>query len=441
MGGEVPSKSEKSLDRNHQNILTDERLGWLKDLIGEKGPLERSKLRESLDSKMEIKSASFGLGDSTVDKKLNDEIDNSNVEVLVGSVDSTAYEMKWHENDWYKPFAQDALKISKLSPLFDDPTMEWYKSLSPAFKVFENLSSMNEADFSKNVKKDIWSLVKKSGGSKMVYGPNGFFNFVLAYKRIESLYSPIGLADLDNFKLEDVTVKKIKLVAGKGVGEKGGESDRFAYAGIRKAGEKEKAKEVLNAAIGSEEFFRKYKLEGDAREDFMSGIALYEKFLKNTNRGLDFLSRSDWMEKRDNEDELRFSKRMDVLFAENGEIYNLRAIFEQHKDLYSEFYNDASNPDTIKYVNLYRLATLKMLEYEDKTFEVAPKIRANQFSVYHEGMVNALDPVRVNPEFRKVALGQLIESSKYLSKNSLYAEEWPKKLKVYEDEFNGVAQK
>jgi hypothetical protein len=80
----------------------------------------------------------------------------------------------------------------------------------------------------------------------------------------------------------------------------------------------------LNAAIGSEEFFRKYKLEGDAREDFMSGINLYENFLKKPNRGLDFLSRSDWMEKRDNEDELRFSKRMDVLFAENGEIYNLR---------------------------------------------------------------------------------------------------------------------
>lgn len=439
MGGEMPSKSGESVDRNHQNILTDERLGWLKDLIGEKGPLERSKLREGLNSKVEIKSASFGLGDSTVDNKLNDEINNSNAEVLVGSVDATAYEMKWHENDWYKPFAQDAVKISKLSPLFDESTMEWYKSLAPAFKVFENLSSMNEADFSKNVKKNIWSLVKEKGGSKMIYGPGGFFNFVLAYKRIESLYSPIGLADLENFKLEDVTVKKIKLVAGKGVGEKGGASDRFAYAGIRK---NEKIKEkVSNYSIGSEEFFKKYKIEVGEREDFMSGINLFEKFLKKPNRGLDFLSRSDWMEKRDDEDELRFSRRMDVLFAENGEIYNLRAIFEQHKDLYAEFYNDASNPDTIKYVNLYRLATLKILEYEDKTFEVAPKVRANQFSVYHEGMVSALDPVRVNPDFKKVALGQLIESSKYLSKNSLYAEEWPKKLKVYEGEFNEVAQK
>jgi hypothetical protein len=55
--------------------------------------------------------------------------------------------------------------------------------------------------------------------------------------------------------------------------------------------------------------------------------------------------------------------------------------------------------------------------------------------------VNALDPVRVNPEFRKVALGQLVDSAKYLSQKSFYAEEWPERLKAYENELREVAKK
>lgn len=441
MGNEVPSNLEKKPEVRRQNILTTESLGWAKELMGLKGSNDRTKLREELDSQVEIKPVFFKPGESQVDEKLSSEINAAGPNVLVGSVDATGFEMKWHEAKWYKKFAESASKIDKLKPLFDEPTLEWCNSLTPACEAFKKLNAMDEKDFAKNVKKEIWSIVKDKGGEQMIYGPNGFFNFVLAFDRIKNLYSPLELADIDDFKLNDISVKKIKLVAGKGKGEKEGARDRFAYAGIKKGEEKKEEEKVPNTSIGSEEFFKKYKIEGDGREDFMSGIALYEKFLKNPNRGLDFLSRSDWMEKRDNEDELRFSKRMDVLFAENGEIYNLRAIFEQHRELYPEFYNDAFNPDTLKYVNLYRLATLKMLEYEDKTFEVAPKIRANQFSVYHEGLVNALDPVRVNPEFRKVALGQLVDSSKYLSKNSFYAEEWPERLKVYQNELNEMVQK
>ncbi|MCX6734941.1 MAG: hypothetical protein NTZ25_03450 [Candidatus Peregrinibacteria bacterium] len=443
MAGEIPQNLEKKPEARRQNILTDESLGWAKELMGIKGSNDRTKLKEELDSQAEIKPAFFDLGDSKVDKKLSTEVNAAEPNVLVGSVDATGFETKWHETKWYKPFAESSSQIDKLKPLFDEPTLEWYNSLSPAFETFKKLDGMDPKDFSKNVKKEIWNIVRNKGGEQMIYGPNGFFNFVLAFDRIKNLYSPLDLANVDTFQLKDIPVKKIKLVAGKGKGEKEGEKDRFAYAVIAKnkpapgpgnvavpdekpqvdpnPGDAGKKNDVPPAkpleadkipVIGTPEFFAKYEIADVDHEDFVKGIEVFDNFLNNKERGIEFLERKDWLTKANGENDSQYETRMNKLFGTGGEIENLRNTSHDAMGLYSEFYNDFSNPESYKYVKLFTLLRLRISNYADKnnpdTFD-----RLNTMRFCHEEIVEMLEPIKAG-ENRVDVLKQLVSSAKFL---------------------------
>ncbi|MBI5753841.1 hypothetical protein HZA40_01710, partial [Candidatus Peregrinibacteria bacterium] len=144
--------------------------------------------------------------------------------------------------------------------------------------------------------------------------------------------------------------------------------------------------------------------------------------------------RTDWLEKGKSETDAQFSVRMNKLFDDGGEIYNLRADFDQSQELYDKFYKDANNPEAIKYVELYRLATLRTMEYIDKNFNESPQTRVAKFVEYHKGLVTALDPMRTNPGERKIALQQLVESAEYLVKNDVFGGNWKEKLSGYKGE-------
>lgn len=445
MAEKLPSKAEQQPDRKHQDILNNRKMDLAKDLLGIKventGKNEREKMKEALDAQAEIKSATFDIGKSDVPNELRDEVDAANPEAVVGSVDAHKFKMEWHKPDWYKPFTEATANINNLKSLFDEPTMEWYKSLSPAFEVFQNLAKMSDKDFAKNVKKNIWDLVKKKGGEEMVYGAKGFFNFVLAFQRIAGMYSPLkDLAGDKNFDLTAMSVKKIKLVAGKNLGEQDGKNDRFAYAIIRKGAVEQKGPEQKTPEF-NDEFFTKYKIDPKNRADFMAGVKLFDDFLKNPERGAKFLTTSDWMEKKEKETDAQFNIRMNKLFSDGGEIYNLRAGFDQARVLYDKFYTDASNPSAVKYASLYNLATLKTIEYIDKNFDESREVRTARFVEYHKSLVEALDPVRSmkNP----FALKQLVDSTKYLSENDPVGskENWKKRSDSYAAELAALDKK
>lgn len=443
--------------------MNAERTGWARELMGVKvetaAGSERAKLREQLDSQVEFKSTTFELGKSDVPGELNTEVNAANPEVLVASVDATRFAMKWHKSDWYKPFVKSAVKVAKLKDLFDGPTAKWCADLSPALEIFQKLSTYDDVKFKKNVKPEIWKLVK-AGGEKMIYGKDGLFNFLLAFDRLQNFYSPLQLADREDFKLADLpAVKKIKLVRGNGVGRKGGKNDRFAYAAVRKGAkqaEPAKPKEVDPAkplekpkevgvefpAIGTPEFFVKYEIDKAQQPDFMAKIKLFNDFLANKDRGVAFLQRTDWLKKDKNETDGQYTVRMVKLFDDaSGEIATLRTAFIDTADLNEKFYQNPDNPDAFKYVNLYTLATLRSIDFADKNLAEDGPGRVAKLKRYHNELVEALDPLKSGVN-KKAVLPQLVISANYLYENTeddedmdgdkvFDKEKWKKSLEEY----------
>lgn len=233
MAEKLPAVSRKLNKGSEQLVIAPESREFARELLGLKSGTERDKLKEELDSQIDFNAENFELGQGEKRSKNIEAIQKLKPEILVGSVDSTRFAMEWHEPKWYKPFVEAAVEVENLQDLFDEPTKNWMKELEPALKVFRDLDSLNAANYNRDVKKEIWKVVKAHGG-KIIYGEKGLFNFLLSYRRIKTLHPDLGKVDQKDFDIGDLSITKIKLVLGSGKGKEGGKKDRFAYTASRK---------------------------------------------------------------------------------------------------------------------------------------------------------------------------------------------------------------
>lgn len=464
-----PAASEKLSKNRQQRSIAPESMDYARELLGlkldVKGKTERSKLKEELDVQIDRNFEKFDLGQAEKKSKEIEVIQKLKPEILIGSVDSTRFAMEWHEPKWYKPFVEAAVEVENLQGLFDEPTRQWMKELEPALKVFQGLAALDSKNYNKNVKKEIWKLVRTHGG-KIIYGEKGLFNFLLAYRRIKTLHPNLGGADKEDFDVENLSNMKIKLVAGNGKGKKGGEKDRFAFAASRKnkiespvepekKGEPKKKEPETKKnddpdrktnfpPVGSNDFFKIYKIEDPKDiEIFNESVLKFEQFLNNKDRGLEFLKNPGVFDKKSGEDPNQHLIRLGKIFAseDTSELFPLYNEFSPFQMKFEEFCMDKRNPESVRYQELFFCVTKRMIDYvkylEGNNHLSEPDAIEAQKS-YHMSMleggrffVDSGDKAN-----QKMVLEQLVASAEFMVAKSVNSddykaqhEEYKKKLK------------
>lgn len=481
-----PAASEKLSKNRQQRSIAPESMDYARELLGlkldVKGKTERSKLKEELDSQIDRNFEKFDLGQAEKKSKEIEVIQKLKPEILIGSVDSTRFAMEWHEPKWYKPFVEAAVEVENLQDLFDEPTKKWMKELEPALNVFRDLAGLDSKNYNKNVKKEIWKLVKTHGG-EIIYGEKGLFNFLLAYRRIKTLHPNLGDADKEDFDVESLSNMKIKLTVGNGKGRKGGEKDRFALAASRKnkpespvksekrdefkkkepdIGRKEEPKKkepekksddpnnMTNfPPVGSNDFFKIYKIEDPKdKETFNESVLKFEQFLKNKERGLEFLKNEKIFDKKADEDDNQHLIRLGKIFGneDTSELFPLYNEIGPFQLKFEEFCLDKKNPDSVKYQELFFWVTKRMIDYvnylEKNNHLSAPDAIEAQKS-YHMSMldggkyfVDSGDKAK-----QKMVLEQLVASAEFMVAKSLNSDDYKAPLEEYKKKLDDFEKK
>lgn len=469
MPEKLPAVSEK-LDKNRkQRSIAPESLDSIRELLGlkldVKGAAERGKLKEELDSQVDFNIEKFDLGQAEKKSKEIEAIQKLKPEILIGSVDSTRFAMEWHEPKWYKPFVEAAVEVENLQDLFDESTKQWMVELDPALNVFQDLAGLDSKNYNKNVKKEIWKLVKTHGG-KIIYGEKGLFNFLLAYRRIKNLHPDLGKADQEDFDVEDLSVTKIKLVLGNGKGKVGGKDYRSALAASRKNKPElpiepkkkepdEKKDEKKNGdpnngtnfpPVGSNDFFKIYKIDDPKdKETFNGSVQKFEQFLNNKERGLEFLKNEKIFDKKADESNDQHLTRLGKIFASEdaSELFPLYNEFGPFQLKFEEFCMDKKNPDNVKYQELFFWVTKRMIDYV-KYLEVNNHLTANDAieaqKSYHMSMLDGgkffIDSG--DKANQKMILEQLVASAEFMVTNSVSGEDYKAQLEEYKKKLKEI---
>jgi hypothetical protein len=369
----------------------------------------RDSLRESLEGEGIKKHENFyDVGQYETDSKEVRAMRDEKPDILVGSVDSTRFVEKWREPEWYRPYTDSAVVVSKCHSLLDDSTKKWFLKLKPVLDVFVGLRSLSDRDYKRRYKNEIFKIVKAKG-SNSVYGTDGALNFLLAFNRIMDIYPDLKKALNKDFKVDELSVSEIKLSVGGGKGKEGGKSDRKAYMLVKKeeptvsVPDRQPVPEpqVEIPEFGTPEFHKKYEIT-DA-EEFKKALRPLDIWLSK-DKLAEISDPKFWENLGVPASDQRRSNVKRLFEGKGGAISSLIVHFSTLSGEYTKFFADTENPLSKKYRDLFGLVMQRLFEYyRDENFDHA----AIQLNVLMT-LDSYIDNEDLNKEYRKSLIEKAI---------------------------------